>query len=264
MVAFLAFFQFLFVPWIISFVMSILILMAMLLFVSSSNAGIASHLSVLCSALACIALILYANRLYTDKWRVKKETMLELLTEEMEKLRSVFLENMIDIILFTSICVFLVFGEITADRMLTNTEEPDIKTSLFIIVALFLGPLSEELFFRRVFFQKNEKVNKKWLILISALFFALYHSYAINLFGFFYFAKNLLLGFLLSYCYAKYKSVFACIALHAFANTLIFIENKTHVISMIPAIYALIIPSLIIVAILIVKKYKLLFRTWPK
>lgn len=78
----------------------------------------------------------------------------------------------------------------------------------------FFGPLSEELFFRKIFYSYlRRKMSFPSALIISALFFGLLHSSSLSriIFAF-------TMGVILSYTYEKYNSLFINICIHAYIN----------------------------------------------
>lgn len=82
------------------------------------------------------------------------------------------------------------------------------------LVMLIIGPLFEELFFRRVLIDRMSVYGDRVAILISALMFGLFHG---NFFQFFYaFALGLLFG----YVYVRTGNIWYSVGLHAALNLL--------------------------------------------
>lgn len=88
-------------------------------------------------------------------------------------------------------------------------EAPLWASFLFMVI---LAPLGEELVFRKVLMDRTRRFGDTPAVLISALFFALFHG---NLFQFFY---AFLLGLLLGYLYARTGKLRWSVALHAIVN----------------------------------------------
>ena len=85
---------------------------------------------------------------------------------------------------------------------------------LLIIVAVIIGPIVEELIFRKLLIDKLGMYGDRIAIIVSAIAFGIFHG---NLYQLFY---AVLLGLLLSYVYAKTSNVLYPIAIHMTVNFL--------------------------------------------
>ena len=85
------------------------------------------------------------------------------------------------------------------------------------LVICFLGPLSEEMFFRGFFFSRMlATYSPKIAYLVTSLFFALPHFYLVNFLPIF--LLSLILCFL-----ARKEGLWAAVGAHVFFNTTVFI-----------------------------------------
>ena len=97
------------------------------------------------------------------------------------------------------------------NRLGMLTARMDLPLALYIV---FLGPFSEEFFFRGALLPRMVPYGQKTALILSALFFALYH---VNLYQFFYaFGIGLLLGAVA----LKTGNILAGFLLHASVNLL--------------------------------------------
>ncbi len=97
------------------------------------------------------------------------------------------------------------------NRLGTLTARMDLPLALYVV---FLGPFSEEYFFRGAMLPRLAPYGQKTALFLSALFFALYH---VNLYQFFYaFGIGLLLGAVA----LKTGSILSGFLLHASINLL--------------------------------------------
>lgn len=100
-------------------------------------------------------------------------------------------------------------------REITDTTSELIENSpiwVILIVAVIIGPIVEELIFRKLLMDKLGMYGDRIAIVVSAVAFGLFHG---NLYQFFYAA---LLGFLLSYVYSKTSNILYPIAIHMILN----------------------------------------------
>ena len=96
-----------------------------------------------------------------------------------------------------------------------NTTSEAILASniwLVILVVAILGPIVEELMFRKLLMDKLGIYGDRVAIFVSAIAFGFFHG---NLYQFFYAA---MLGFVLAYLYSKTSNVWYPIALHMLIN----------------------------------------------
>ena len=97
------------------------------------------------------------------------------------------------------------------NRLETVIGRMDLPLAVYMVL---IGPLAEELFFRGALLPRMTRYGEKTALILSALFFALYH---VNLYQLFYaFGIGLMLGAL----YLKTGSVRAGYLLHASVNLL--------------------------------------------
>ncbi|MBE6635943.1 MAG: CPBP family intramembrane metalloprotease [Ruminococcaceae bacterium] len=100
-------------------------------------------------------------------------------------------------------------------RDITDTTSDLIENSplyLILIVAVIIGPIIEELIFRKLLMDKLGMYGDRLAIIVSAVSFGLFHG---NLYQFFYAA---MLGALLAYMYSRTSNVWYPIAMHMLMN----------------------------------------------
>lgn len=85
---------------------------------------------------------------------------------------------------------------------------------LVILIAVIIGPIVEELIFRKLLMDKLGMYGDRLAIFVSAVSFGIFHG---NLYQFFYAA---MLGFVLAYLYSKTSNVWYPIAIHMTVNFL--------------------------------------------
>ncbi len=99
----------------------------------------------------------------------------------------------------------------------TNSTEELIKGTpiyITIIVAVIIGPIVEELIFRKFLMDKLGIYGDRIAIVVSAVTFGIFHG---NLYQLFY---AVLLGFVLAYIYAKTSNIIYPILMHMLVNFL--------------------------------------------
>ncbi len=102
-------------------------------------------------------------------------------------------------------------------REITDTTSELIENSpmwVIILVAVIIGPIVEELIFRKLLMDKLGMYGDRIAIFVSAIAFGIFHG---NLYQLFY---ATLLGFLLAYVYSKTSNILYPIAIHVIINTL--------------------------------------------
>ena len=102
-------------------------------------------------------------------------------------------------------------------REITDTTEQLIKNSpmwLIFLVAVVIGPIVEELIFRKLLMDKLGMYGDRIAIIVSAVAFGAFHG---NFYQLFY---ATLLGLLLAYVYSKTSNILYPIALHMIINFL--------------------------------------------
>ncbi len=100
-------------------------------------------------------------------------------------------------------------GEITNDVSDMVTRTP---IWLVIVAVVIIGPIFEELVFRKILFDRLSKFGAKTAIITTAIAFGLFHG---NLYQLFYAAA---LGLVLGYLYAKTRNIIYPIAMHMLIN----------------------------------------------
>ena len=95
-----------------------------------------------------------------------------------------------------------------------STSEAILNSNIWlvILVVVIIGPIFEELMFRKLLMDKLGMYGDRTAIFVSAISFGLFHG---NLYQFFYAA---MLGFVLAYLYSKTSNVWYPIALHMIIN----------------------------------------------
>ena len=119
-----------------------------------------------------------------------------------------FIGNVIGQSLNSFISVFL-------GREITNGTSELIENSpiwLVILVAVIIGPIIEELLFRKFMIDRLSRFGDGVAIIVSAIAFGLFHG---NFYQFFYAA---MLGFMLGYIYTKTGNVKYSIIMHVLLN----------------------------------------------
>ncbi len=100
-------------------------------------------------------------------------------------------------------------------ELIFNESHPGVL-ALTVVLACFVGPLTEELFFRGVLYGAlRHRVSQAAAILISAALFSLIHT---NVLGF---IPIMLLGCLLAYVYERTGSLASSLAIHILHNSLL-------------------------------------------
>ena len=102
-----------------------------------------------------------------------------------------------------------------AGKKLANTTIDMIMGQEFfptLVFAVILGPIMEELAFRKVLLDRTVKYSKKYSIILSGVMFGLFH---LNLYQFFYAAA---LGCVLAYIYINTGKVRYTICFHSLIN----------------------------------------------
>ena len=102
-------------------------------------------------------------------------------------------------------------------KEITDTTSELIESSpiwLIILIVVIIGPIVEELIFRRLMIDKLSKYGDGVAIVVSSVAFGLFHG---NLYQFFY---ATLLGLVLGYIYAKSGNIKISILMHSVINLL--------------------------------------------
>ncbi len=134
--------------------------------------------------------------------------------------------EMLVLLLFNQACmslVNLVTQPIVAtfEEMIGYTYDPAFDSLvtnapiwLVIVVVVIIGPIIEELMFRKILFDRMSVYGDRLAIIVTAVTFGLFHA---NLYQLFYTAC---FGFVLGYAYAKTRRIKYPIILHMIANFL--------------------------------------------
>lgn len=93
-----------------------------------------------------------------------------------------------------------------------NTLVEESPVWMTVLGACVIAPFGEEFIFRKLLIDRTRHAGDLPAILLSGLFFALFHG---NLFQFFY---AFLVGMLLAYVYTRSGSYLGCVAMHATVN----------------------------------------------
>jgi hypothetical protein len=169
-------------------------------------------------------------------------------------------------------------GILTGKEIIDDTAAliEDIPMWLTVIVPVIIGPIIEELMFRKLMMDKLGTYGDRTAIIVSSIAFGLFHG---NLSQFFY---AVLIGFVLGYIYSKTSNVIYPIAMHMLLNffgsivPLLFIDSlETYLklteeiaagvavdmelfarVELISAIYSFITFTLIGLGIFIIFKFK--------
>jgi len=109
-----------------------------------------------------------------------------------------------------------IIGGIIGDEITNQTSELIENSPIWVIilVVVFIGPIVEELIFRKLLIDRLSRFGDKTAIIVSAIAFGLFHG---NLYQFFYAA---LLGAVLAYIYVKSGNVIYPIIMHMLLNFL--------------------------------------------
>ena len=105
-------------------------------------------------------------------------------------------------------------GAIIGKEVVNNTSELIDSSPIWLVisVAVIIGPVIEELIFRKLMIDRLSKYGDAVAIIVSSVSFGLFHG---NLYQFFYSA---MLGFLLGYLYTKTGDIKYPILLHVLIN----------------------------------------------
>ncbi len=106
------------------------------------------------------------------------------------------------------------FGAIFRSNPGNTVESMVLSSSTWItlLFAVIIGPIIEEIFFRKLLIDRLQRYGDKAAILISALMFGLFHG---NFYQFFY---AFALGVIFAYVYARTHMLRYCISLHMVIN----------------------------------------------
>lgn len=119
-----------------------------------------------------------------------------------------FVGNYISTFLMTYIEIFLgIVPENTVDTLLSETH-----VLLSILIIGIIGPIIEELMFRKLFIDRLTPYGEAVAVFLPALIFGLFHG---NLYQFFY---AFFIGVVFSYIYVKTGKISYTIGLHIFIN----------------------------------------------
>ena len=134
--------------------------------------------------------------------------------------------EMLVLVLFGQACMSLV-NLVTQpiisifEEMIGYTEDPALdamvmNTPIWLIIAVMviIGPIIEELMFRKILFDRMSVYGDRLAILVTSVAFGLFHA---NLYQLFYTAC---FGFVLGYAYARTRRIKYPIILHMIANFL--------------------------------------------
>ncbi len=115
---------------------------------------------------------------------------------------------------YTGNIIMAVLSAITgypyANGLISMVDESPLWITLFS--TCICAPLGEEFIFRKLIIDRSRRFGDGVSILISGLFFGLFHG---NLFQFFY---AFLLGMVLAYIYTRTNNLWWCIGMHAIVN----------------------------------------------
>jgi len=93
----------------------------------------------------------------------------------------------------------------------------DLAFSIRFFHVVILGPVIEEVFFRRIILHQFLKIyNAIPALLLSALLFTIYHTTPYGL------GQIFITGLILGYVFYRTNSLIACILLHSFYNMLLY------------------------------------------
>ena len=124
---------------------------------------------------------------------------------------------LISLLSFAASFIFAIIAAIISvalDYELPISETDTMPSVLFLIYGCIIGPATEELLFRGLFYNALSKYSRRMAIVMSSLMFALFHG---NLTQFFY---TFWCGLILAYIMEKYNSIIPCILSHMALNTI--------------------------------------------
>ena len=106
------------------------------------------------------------------------------------------------------------FGTLKGEVVTDHTSEmiSSMPMWLTLIIVVIVGPVIEELMFRKLMIDRLSRYGNTVAIIVSSVSFGLFHG---NLYQFFYAA---LIGLVLGFIYAKTKNVLYPIAMHILVN----------------------------------------------
>lgn len=109
-----------------------------------------------------------------------------------------------------------IIGSIIGEDITNQTSELIENSPIWIVIliAVLIGPIVEELIFRKLLIDKLSRFGDKAVIIVSAVSFGLFHG---NFYQFFYAA---LLGAILAYVYVKSGKIIYPIIMHVLLNFL--------------------------------------------
>jgi membrane protease YdiL (CAAX protease family) len=112
----------------------------------------------------------------------------------------------------------LILGQPLASEHTQKIVDMTRNAPLFIIAVSIIGPLLEEIVFRKIFFgSMKKKIGFFFAALISSLIFAAFH------FDFSHLLTYLAIGFFLCYAYHKTGRIWVTMFMHAAMNTIVIV-----------------------------------------
>ena len=93
------------------------------------------------------------------------------------------------------------------------------KTLGALIAPLIFAPIFEELMFRGLIFKNNKPLGELFAIILSGLFFGLWHQNLPQV------CTTALMGMFLCFIYLRTKSIFPCMAAHFFNNFVVSLRD---------------------------------------
>lgn len=127
--------------------------------------------------------------------------------------------------------VLLRFSKLTGINSGTQNDIIFESVEVEFLIAVILAPLVETFLFQYLIFLilDNLKISKKWVILTSALLFALTHNYSL-LRIFHAFGGGILFGYTYWLCQLKYRYPFLVVLLmHASYNLYVFLIKHNYI-----------------------------------
>lgn len=167
---------------------------------------ILSYVSMYCIALPVLVLIVRKMEVYKPQKR--KMSFIEFIVVYCIATAVMFLGNIIGQLL-NSVISSLIKKEIT-----NGVEDMIFETPMWLIVlvVVFIGPIVEELIFRKLMIDRLSKYGDVLAITFSSVAFGLFHG---NFYQFFYATA---VGFVLGYVYTKTRSMKLSALLHMIIN----------------------------------------------
>lgn len=181
-----------------------------------------------------------ANEFYFIMLLFNVIVVIFLLKKYYRKEKEIKLDNVISSV-FIVVSISLILNMLFYYFKLQSNTVPTISIYLMILSSGIIGPIVEELLFRKILLNRLLQIySVKKAIIIETLIFALFHG-GVN--GFIY---AFVIGMLLSIMYVKYRNIKIPIICHMISNTLVLYLIGFNGYILMLAIIMLIIGSLLV------------------